>query len=117
MRLPQRPRHIAGDEKRALAQHRIKVSVGVRQMQKVTALHLTAPRRKVDAVRIIARIPQELYCLAAARAHIEYACTRRQIGQRKHTAGVGLAARVPVHLSSSARSTEATLPRASSSGT
>ena len=38
-------------------------------------------------------------------------------GQIQHTAGMRLAARVALHLSSSARSTDATLPSASSSGT
>ena len=55
--------------------------------------------------------------LPGAGAEIQHPAAGGQRGKREHAAGLRLAAGMASHLSSSARSTEATLPSASSSGT
>ena len=95
----------------------IKARVREGRMQEIGALHVSRARRKVNPPRVEAVLPQDRQRLARARAHIQNARAFRQAGQRQHVPGVRLSAGMAFHLSSSARSTEATLPSASASGT
>ncbi len=71
----------------------------------------------VDPPGLKAQGAQQGHRLSGAGAQIQHRRAGGQLRQLYHAAGVLFAAGMASHLSSRARSTEATFPRASSSGT
>ena len=117
IRLAQRPGLVAGDEEGALGDHGVKAAVRVRGAKEVPPFHLRRARRAVDPPGLAAERAEKRKRLSRAGAHVQHALAARKLRQRDQAAAVRLAAGMELHLSSSARSTDATLPSASSSGT
>ena len=117
-RLLQGTGHIPADVEAALAEDAVKESLLPRRGQEIAPGDILPSGFQIDALGKVARIPEQAHGTAVTGAHVQPFCARLQKGQFDQIAAVLLTARMAQHhLSSSAFSTESTLPNASSSGT